>query len=177
LQRDAAGADRPGERAPVSLASVTDDRLKTWIAALDAWGFDSVVPSFDSSAAAHQVPGLISFRARPAPGVPLVLDVNETWGEGDHPDGERSLERDGCHVAVLSWNLRFENEPAIGGDEETRNERLDVAKRDEPDYPIVHRHPLGSPNAVRARCPFMHPEQWFEAVDQVIGGKLSALLP
>ena len=157
----------------MTLASVVRTRLAIWRQACDAWGLE-INPPFTRVELEWMRPGLVSFWAfgRPVGArdeQAVTLSVVESWEPGPDPHGDRRVEAEGCHLAVLNWHLQVESVSGAPG-----AERLDVVPEPDGSHPRVHRHPYGSPNDVRQPSDLPPPGAWLYSVDQTLSGLLSA---
>ncbi len=159
----------------MTLASISRTRLLLWRQACELWGFE-IEPPLTRALLALLPLGQIALRAKRQMRVgdepPTTLSVIETWAVGPDPLGDHRVEREGCHLVVLSWHLQL---GAGAGPEGA--ERLDVTPAPDETHPRIHRHPYGSPNAIRAADELPPPDAWLRGLDRRLGGTLSTYAP
>jgi hypothetical protein len=152
-------------------ASIVLTRLALWQRACEFWGFQ-IDPPLTRETLAAQPLGSVSIFAERAVALGgdaqrVTLSVVETWLPGADPLGDRRLEREGCHVSVLSWHLQIGAEPGPAG-----AERLDIVPTPDAMHPRIHRHPYGEPNHVRLPAELPPPHVWLHELDGQLGGLL-----
>jgi len=152
----------------LSIDSVIAERWFDWQNACDAWGFE-IDPEPTAESLTEVAPGVVEFSASSGAivdgnTVNLRIDVEELWQEGPDPYENVSLERHGCHAAVIKWHLQV-------GDCGTAEsaERLEVVPPD-PNHLHIHRHPFGEPNYVKERNTLSVPDGWLAHLNRILGG-------
>lgn len=143
----------------MTIDSVLRERVARWSDELDGYGYALAPPG----RMATQLGELVVSARRPTTyaGPSAKLEVRELWLPGADPDG-LGLEAHGCYLLVASWHAQIFETGDIGA------ERLDVDRR-KPAELVVHRHPLGEPNARREPAATLSaPEAWIERVEAII---------
>jgi len=141
----------------MSVDSVLDDRYALWANELSDWGYEVEEHPWPAPPNGF----LIRARRPETYGDPAVLiDIAETWEEGQDPDGLRMTNR-GCFLVAASWHAQFPLNGDVGA------ERLDV-DRTKPRDLLIHRHPLGETNEVRERAQRQRPETWLGHVENLV---------
>lgn len=152
-------------------ASLVRTRLALWQRACEFWDF-GITPPLSRETLAAQPLGALGFIARRTlrlrgSAQETTLTVEEIWWPGADPLDDRRLEREGCHLAVLSWHLQIGAETGSAG-----AERLDVVLLPDSAHPRIHRHPYGQPNRVRQPTELPPPHAWLHDVNRRLGGAL-----
>jgi hypothetical protein len=142
----------------MTLGTTLAQRAATWCMVLDNYGYELVLtPRVDL------VVGVLSLRARRSMiygGPATTIDALERWRHGRDPDAQAPT-IDDHYLFRASWHAQ------IGGNDNAHAERLDIDRR-KPSRLMRHRHPYGSPNAVREATLIATPAAWLAHVETVI---------
>ena len=152
--------------------SIVRTRLALWHRACEFWYFGIAPPLTRETLTALPI-GTVGFLAHRTVDLDgsaqaTTLTVVETWWPGADPLDDRRLEREGCHLAVLSWHLQIGSESGPPG-----AERLDVVRSPDDAHPRIHLHPYGQPNQVRRPTELPPPHVWLHDVNRRLGGALA----
>lgn len=141
----------------MTLSVTLAQRIATWCIALDQHGHEIVM-----TPQIVVVAGLLRLRARRLEiygGPTTIIDVAERWQAGRDPDALAPT-IDEYHLFRASWHAQR------GGDGEANAERLDI-DRSKPGRLARHRHPYGSPNAVREVTLIATPAAWLAHIETI----------
>lgn len=142
----------------MTLSPTLAQRAATWCIALDRHGYEIV-----EAPQINLVAGLLRLRARRLEiygGPSTIIDVTERWQAGRDPDA-LAPDVDEHHLFRASWHAQS------GGNGEVNAERLDI-DRSKPGHLARHRHPYGSPNAVREATLIATPAAWLAHVETIL---------
>lgn len=152
--------------------SIVRTRLALWYRACEFWHF-LITPPLTRELLAAQLRGSVGFSASRTVRMSgssraATLTVVEIWLPGADPLDDRRLEREGCHVAGLSWHLQVDAQSGPSG-----ADRLDVVRDPAISHPRIHHHPYGLPNHVRRPAELPPPQAWLHDVNRRLAGALA----